>query len=93
MKIQNYVVSIILAAGLTSSSAVLLVDLTFQSAFAQMDVQPDTGGPPDPYGLTSPSGFNVTGGNVTSENMTGAEEGIPTANTTGIDPCAATFTC
>jgi hypothetical protein len=71
MKIQNYVVSIILAAGLTSSSAVLLGDLTFQSAFAQM------------VPLANPSGSNVTGGNVTSENMTGAEEGIPTANTTG----------
>jgi hypothetical protein len=76
MKIQNYV-AVILGIGLASLAILssLLQQGVFATAYGE-DSSPDI--------IANPSGFNVTDGNLTGGgNITGAQEGIPTANTTG----------
>jgi hypothetical protein len=73
VKFQNYAASIILASGLTLL-AILTSNQPFQYALAQGIIMENA------FDIAKASGENITGG-----NMTGAEESIPTANTTG-DP-------
>ena len=87
LKIQNYVLGVILGTSLAATLAVLPGNAIAQGLIGNGG----NGGAGGDGSIANPSGANMT------ENMAGADEGIPVANTTAgptgciytpDDPCA-----